>query len=425
MASTLPRRAIGGVLLLVCVVVAPLAGVAGFLGAAAMTAAVPVLAAVGLAAATSAGFLLAWPAFHLIGARRGGKAAILLAVGLTVAVAGLASVAVFRPGPFPGPASTAPGVRYWDLPTGSRIAYVHAPANGNARPTPVVFLHGGPGTPGEGIPAAGKVLAAKGFEVYAYDQLGAGRSTRLPDVMGYTVARHVADLEAIRRTIGADKLIIVGQSWGGSLAAQYLAAYPEHVAKVVFSAPGALWPGALPGGDGEPWDRLTSAQKERYDELSSAPRMLAAFLLLGVNPRAAHALVGDDEADARFHELALVGKDTTSCPGTPPRTPHENRQGFYVNQVTSADFQQVADPRPRLRQVRVPALIMRGECDFIKWEATYDYRRTLPASTLVYIKGAGHAVAADQPATYTALLESFLLDRPLPLPAYTSPTPPR
>ncbi|MEV4356383.1 alpha/beta fold hydrolase [Nonomuraea sp. NPDC049625] len=57
-------------------------------------------------------------------------------------------------------------------------------------------------------------LAAAGFDVYAYDQLGAGRSTRLSDVTGYTVARHVADLEAIRRTIGADRIVIVGQRTG-------------------------------------------------------------------------------------------------------------------------------------------------------------------------------------------------------------------
>ncbi|MEE1805543.1 alpha/beta fold hydrolase [Streptomyces sp. BE133] len=98
-----------------------------------------------------------------------------------------------------------------------------------------------PGTPAEGIPAGGRELAADGFEVYSYDQLGAGRSTRLRDITGYTVARQVADLDAIRRTLGADRIVIVGQSWGGSLAAQYLAAHSRHVAKAVFTSPGALW----------------------------------------------------------------------------------------------------------------------------------------------------------------------------------------
>ncbi|MEE1804829.1 alpha/beta fold hydrolase, partial [Streptomyces sp. BE133] len=51
----------------------------------------------------------------------------------------------------------------------------------------------------------------------------------------------VADLDAIRRTLGADRIVIVGQSWGGSLAAQSLAAHSRHVAQAVFTSPGALW----------------------------------------------------------------------------------------------------------------------------------------------------------------------------------------
>jgi pimeloyl-ACP methyl ester carboxylesterase len=72
------------------------------------------------------------------------------------------------------------------------------------------------------------VGALAGFDVYAYDQIGAGRSARLADVKAYTVARHVADLEAIRTTIGAEKIVLIGNSWGGTLAANYLAAHPEH-----------------------------------------------------------------------------------------------------------------------------------------------------------------------------------------------------
>ncbi|MFC4055406.1 alpha/beta fold hydrolase [Actinomadura syzygii] len=425
MSRTVLRRVSGALLLLAAAVAAPLAGVAGFFGLAAVTADVPLLAVVGLLVVAGAGLLLGLAAFALLGVRRRRGAALLLGAALTAAVAGIASLTVFRPGSLAPMAAPPAGVRFWNLPTGSRIAYVHAPATGEPRPTPVVFLHGGPGTPGEGLPAASSALTASGFDVYAYDQVGAGRSTRLSDVTGYTVARHVADLDAIRAAIGAEKIIIVGQSWGGSLAAQYLAAHPDHVAKVAFTSPGGLWLPALPDGDADPSTRLSPARKKRYDELTSSPRLLAAALLLGVNPNAAHALVGDREADERFHELGLVLKDVSSCPGAPPRTPHENRQGFYVNQVTSRDFEKVPDPRPALRRVRVPALIMRGECDYVAWAATRDYRRTLPDSTLVMVKGAGHAIAGDRPAVYTDLLRAFLLDRRLPLPAYTSDDPPR
>jgi hypothetical protein len=262
MVRTFLRRSAGALLLPVAVVTGVTAGVAGFLGAAVVTAWIPLLCAAGLTLLGVVAWLLAWPAFALLDVRRRRRSATVLAVVTAVAVAGIAAATVFRPGPHPAAAPPPAGVRFWDLPTGSRIAYVHAPASGTPRPAPVLFLHGGPGTPGEGVPAAGALLAADGFEVYAYDQLGAGRSTRLADVTGYTVARQVADLEAIRVELHAEHVILIGQSWGGSLAAQYLAAYPQHVARAVFTSPGPIWAGAYPdGGGGDPWARMTAGQR--------------------------------------------------------------------------------------------------------------------------------------------------------------------
>ncbi|GGV85903.1 hypothetical protein GCM10015535_33280 [Streptomyces gelaticus] len=407
------RRLVGGAVLLLSLPLASVAAAAGFLVTAYVTTSVPVFTFAGLASGASVGWLLGRAGFAVLGAGR--RAAVLFAGGLTAAVAVLAAVTVFRPMPSPAGAPVPPGVGFWKLPTGSRIAYVHAPAVGTARPTPVIFLHGGPGTPAEGLPIGGRELAEDGFDVYSYDQLGAGRSTRLQDVTGYTVARQVADLDAIRRTLGADRIVIIGQSWGGSLAAQYLAAHRQHVAKAVFTSPGALWGREYPGSTaGEPWNRLTPAQEARLEKLNSTPRMLAASLLLEVNPGAAHALVGDREVDHWMHEVALTGKDSTSCQGAPPTEAHHNPQGFYSNQILRDDFERIPDPRPNLRAAHVPSLILRGECDFIKPAVTDEYRRTLSNSRLVTLKDAGHAISRGRPRLYTALLRAFLLGRPLP-----------
>lgn len=115
-----------------------------------------------------------------------------------------------------------------------------------------------------------------------------------------------------------------------------------------------------------------------------------------------------------MHEVALTGKDSTSCQGAPPTEAHNNPQGFYSNQIIQKDFEQVPDPRPKLRTAHVPSLIMRGECDFIRPGVTYEYRQTLPNSELVTIKGAGHAISRGRPQLYTALLRAFLLGMPLP-----------
>ncbi|MEU5868883.1 alpha/beta hydrolase [Nonomuraea sp. NPDC047529] len=415
------KRVSGAILLVGAEIAAVAAGALAFLLVAAVTAAVPLFAGAGVLAVAAVSGLLGRPALRMLGLPR---LVLPYVVVNTVALAALAGLAAFRPFPVPPPAATPPGVAFWQLPTGSRLAYVKLAGSGTAGRPPVIFLHGGPGTPGEGLPEGSEDLAAAGFDVYAYDQLGAGRSTRLADPAGYTVARHVADLEAVRQALGVPKLILVGRSWGGTLSAAYLAAHPDRVAKAVLTSPGAIWEPAFPGGVGSPWDGLPAPLQARADALTSSPRMLVQSLLLGVNPAAARALVPDAEADARMRALLLVAKDATGCAGAEPAPVHGNPPGFYSNQVTAEDAAALPDPRPRLRRVRVPVLIMRGQCDYLKWEVTYDYRRTLPDSTLVYVPGAGHSIANGRPDLYRGLIGAFLLDRPLPVPAYTGTTDP-
>src|SRR5690606_20908613 len=93
-------------------------------------------------------------------------------------------------------------------------------------------------------------LADEGYDVYLYDQVGAGHSARLADPRQYTIERHADDLEAFREYIGAERMILIGHSWGSSLAALYIARHPERVEKVVFSSPGPLWYGHATAGPG-------------------------------------------------------------------------------------------------------------------------------------------------------------------------------
>lgn len=407
---TSPLRRIGAVLLIVLGVVVGLAAGALVILLAAAAVPVPVVfLGAGAVAVLAVTVLVVRGGLALGASRRGWRTALVGGVAWTALVGVAFGFLFLRPFPEMAGGPVPAGVRFWTLDDGTRLAYVASPATTPAaarKPTPVVFLHGGPGTPGEGLPFGTAELNAAGYDVYTYDQIGAGRSTRLDDVTGYTVARNVADLDAVREKIEADQVILIGQSWGGSLAAQYLAAHPERVAKVAFTSPGEIWPDAHPDTDVSPWSELTGARKKRYDELISAPRFLLQALLLDNAPEAAHRLVGDAEADARLHEIALTGRDLGSCPGGPPSEGevHQNPQGFYTNQLTNADFETIPDPRPALRKVRAPALVLRAECDYVPWVDTREYRDTLPGATLVYVPGAGHAVDEAGPAYLRAIL---------------------
>jgi len=202
------------------VLVAAAAGFGGALAGAAVTMS-PVLF-LGAGAALTA--LVAAGSLRLVLKRARRVRSIAWLVGGLVA---LGAAAVLVPLGDPRTQDAVTGLRYWSLPTASRLAYVRIPGAEPRRSTPVVVLHGGPGIPDMAGDAAyfGR-LSALHYDVYVYDQLGSGRSTRLPDPTGYGVGRDVADLEGVRQAIGARQMVLVGHSYGGLLAAHYLAAHP-------------------------------------------------------------------------------------------------------------------------------------------------------------------------------------------------------
>lgn len=315
-----------------------------------------------------------------------------------------------------------PGIAWMRLPTGSVIAYLKLPAAGPRRDDPVIFLHGGPAVADmAGDAVYLERLSADGYDVYLYDQLGAGYSSRLADPTRYTVARAVADLDAFRNAIGADRVELLGYSWGSTLAAAYLAAHASHVAKAVFVSPGRMV-----GGRSNVMDlfhRLSAMQVFSVMRRALEPRALLAWTLMQVNPRAAHAFAGDAEMDARFRAIVAAASAALYC--RPPATTTGVEPGFFANAMLlrPAAWGDV-DPHPALRQVDTPALIIKGQCDYLSWSSATDYRDTLPNARLIYVPSAGHRVYAERPDVFSAAVEAFLDGRPLPSPVVTGPKPP-
>jgi L-proline amide hydrolase len=109
---------------------------------------------------------------------------------------------------------------------------------------PVVTLHGGPGGTHDYLLTMAD-LARSGRPVIHYDQLGNGRSTRLRDkgVEFWTVQLFLDELQNLLDALGvADAYHIVGQSWGGMLAAEHAIRRPRGLRSVVISDSPASMP---------------------------------------------------------------------------------------------------------------------------------------------------------------------------------------
>jgi len=99
---------------------------------------------------------------------------------------------------------------------------------------PAVFLHGGPGSGAQH--AHRRLFDAARFRALLFDQRGAGRSYPYLSTEANTTAHLVADIEAIREHFAIDKWLVVGGSWGSTLAVAYAEAYPQRVTGLVLRA---------------------------------------------------------------------------------------------------------------------------------------------------------------------------------------------
>jgi proline iminopeptidase len=279
--------------------------------------------------------------------------------------------------------------QYWNLTTGSRIAYTLIQAKNKRQHYPVIFLQGGPGGPiNDWNITTLTPLSEDGYDVYLYDQVGCGFSSRLKNIGDYTAGRHKKDLGEIVKRIRAEKVILIGQSWGAILAALFIADNPGRVDKVIFTGPGPFVPGNYDLENIQPPDSL---HLKEPGNKNSRGKLNINFLRTGfikfTSKRFNWKLASDKEMDNYLN----------------------NKTGYYCNIKTVQSFNSVADIRPRLKNCPIPTLIMRGQSDGIKWGYVTEYLNLFPNHKLVIVPNAGHSIAREQPGEYIRAIREFLV----------------
>jgi proline iminopeptidase len=101
------------------------------------------------------------------------------------------------------------------------------------RQEPVLFLHGGPGYNSYSFSRLMGARLEKGQRMVYLDQRGCGRSER-PWDNSYSLGVMLQDLEALRQELGVERWVLMGHSFGATLALEYAARHPEHVVGVVY-----------------------------------------------------------------------------------------------------------------------------------------------------------------------------------------------
>lgn len=96
---------------------------------------------------------------------------------------------------------------------------------------PILFLHGGPGGGVRDVDR--QLLEAHSGRVVLLDQRGAGKSRPKASLEENTTWHLVSDLERLREHLGIERWVVVGGSWGSTLALVYAISHPEAVLALI------------------------------------------------------------------------------------------------------------------------------------------------------------------------------------------------
>jgi len=289
----------------------------------------------------------------------------------------------------PAPKTLQPGEGYLEVP-GGRIWYRVV---GSGPKTPLVLLHGGPGSPSYYLNS----LAALSDDrpVVFYDQTGAGRSSPLTDTTLMTIERYARELDSLRSALGLREIHLLGHSWGSMLAADYLLGKPAGVRSVILAS------------------SVMSAARWQADA-DSLKRFLPDSMQTAI---ATHETAGTTDSPA--YQAATAAYYSRFVYRTPPgkATGDSARSGALVYRYmwgpsefratgTLKDYDRV----DRLAEIAVPILFTAGEFDEGTPDAHRYYQSRAPGSKLVIIPGAAHLTMVDQPAVYTRAIREFLAE---------------
>ena len=105
---------------------------------------------------------------------------------------------------------------------------LHASEYGRPDGLPAVVLHGGPGAGSANWHA--RLFDPDIYRVVLFDQRGCGRSTPHGWLEANTTGHLLSDIERVREHLGIDTWVLLGGSWGATLAVLYAARHRERVA---------------------------------------------------------------------------------------------------------------------------------------------------------------------------------------------------
>ncbi len=241
---------------------------------------------------------------------------------------------------------------------------------------PMIILHGLFGSCDNWLTIS-KVIADRGFSVFAVDQRNHGRS---PHADTHSYPELAEDLHEFIQQQGLEKPILVGHSMGGKTVMQFAMQYPDAFSHLVVV------------------DIAPRSYKVHHAEILAG---LKAISLTTLQSRTeADQLLSHYEPSASVRQFLL-------------KNLYRNDDGAFAWRINlpviDANIEIIGHDLVNQRTVTEPTLFMRGEkSGYVRDNDLPTIQHLFPNSVVDTIEGASHWVQAEKPEAFVHSLVNFL-----------------
>ena len=275
---------------------------------------------------------------------------------------------------------------------------------GNPNGIPVVVLHGGPG---EGChDVFTRFFDLNRYFVVMFDQRGSMRSKPFASMHENAPEFSVDDIESLRKHLGIEKWLVMGGSWGSTLAILYGQNYPEHcvgfILKGVFLGReqdylhllydmGKLFPKAYEAF-------LSHIPENEHSDLLSAYHKRIMHPDPEVHMPAARAFIEFDATCVHFSSNPLAVEKTLT---NDPLVYCVSKTFFhYAMNKFFLENNQILSGMDKIKHL--PAILIHGKYDAVTLpELSFQLHQKWDNSTLWMVPQGGHA--SSEPAVASAM----------------------
>lgn len=206
----------------------------------------------------------------------------------------------------------------------------------------------------------------------------------------------LSDIESLRRKNGAEKLCLVGHSWGATLALQYACRQPERIEKLVLISLGPL------NSQMSQFYRANVRKLVSADRLSEFDRICHQFRDEFMSGNGVTAATEEAYADLHSTIWAYSPENTRIVKRQFLAAGGFRRVAAGAHPHTTENLLQEADA------VSCPTLIVYGVQDYEPIIQAFMLKERIPQAEIAFINQCSHFPWIDQPQEFHEILTGFL-----------------